>query len=488
MSARRQTPVNSLSIGLVEDANSHTVAGYPARVSTRAGDVLVLHVATTARRFRADFHRAGHQAPPMASVVWAGERAEPRRYDEDWQWPRFDFSVPSDWPSGVYIVVLTPEPGARPPTVEHLGGPALDARTARLLVLVTPSGPRNADVLYKVPILTYHAYNLSGGGSLYGPDGDPQGTAQGGGIARVNLRRPGGGVGGPVKGMPDAHDLATPRQTFAHWDAPFIAWLESNGIACDFCTDLDLHEGRHLDDGYRLLLSAGHDEYWTDEIRRNTETFRDAGGNIANFGANTCWWRIRIAEDDATVCCEKYPPLSTGGDPDGLRYAPDKWWETEPENSLTGVSYRNGGGHWSGIRAPIGYTVQHTDHWAFAGTGMADGDVLGAEHAIVGYECDGARFDRDPTGRARPTGSDGTPTDFTILGIAELPQGASQGWEFSARDDSYPPRAATFGLYTRGGTVFTAATTDWSRALMHDRRVATVTRNVITRLSRDQRN
>ena len=192
-----------------------------------------------------------------------------------------------------------------------------------------------------------------------------------------------------------------------------------------------------------------------------------------------------VAADGTTVCCEKFPPGATGGDPDNLYHVPDKWWEFKPENSLTGVSYRNGGGHWNGARSPIGYTVQRSDHWVLEGTGLSDGDVLGAEQALVGYECDGAQFVRSRGDYARPTGIDGTPVDFEILGVAELPQEPLHGWRFSARADPSPIRAATFGLYERGGTVFTASTTDWSRALTHNGHVERITHNVISRLSSD---
>ena len=45
--------------------------------------------------------------------------------------------------------------------------------------------------------------------------------------------------------------------------------------------------------------------------------------------------------------------------------------------------------------------------------------------------------------------------------------------------------AACMGIYTRGGTVFTAATTDWSHGLRGgDKAVERITRNVLDRLSR----
>lgn len=343
----------------------------------------------------------------------------------------------------------------------------MDSREAGILFVVTPSAPSGRKVLFKIPTFTYHAYNTAGGGSLYS-------------AAQVTMLRPGGGVGGPVKGLPDPYDTASPRQTFAHWDAPFIAWMEENRIESDFCTDLDLHEGQHLHDGYRLLVAAGHDEYWSAEIRRNVTAFRDSGGNIANFGANTCWWRVHVTPDGAGLRCDKFPPgASAEKDPDSSYGCPDHWWESEPENSLIGVSYRNGGGHWDGPRTPLGFTVTDADHWLFSGTGLRTGDVVGRDGALVGYECDGAAYELDASGRPLPTGRDGTPKDFEILGIAPLPG----DWNFAAREAIDSPRAATLGLYTANGTVFTAATTDWARLLATDTQVSAITRNVFTRLS-----
>ncbi|MEV0259875.1 N,N-dimethylformamidase beta subunit family domain-containing protein [Streptomyces sp. NPDC050617] len=463
-----------------------TVDGYPGSPSVRAGETLRLHVSTRAERFRADFFRCGAAVRHMGAMHGTGRYAPPRGQDEDWGWPGHDFDVPEEWPSGVYVAVLSPYGDGSYAEAPEVPADAeeLDARHSRLLFVVTAREPaRTTNILYKVPVFTYHAYNISGGGSLYGPV-DPDDPAPHTGTVTVSLRRPGGGIGGPVKGRPDPHDPRTPRQTFAHWDAPFIAWLEGTGLTADYCTDLDLHESPGISDRYQLLISVGHDEYWSAPIRDNVTAFRDRGGNVALFGANTCWWRVEVTDGGTAVRCAKYPPgVPRGADVDQMRGAPDHWWETEPENTLTGVSYRNAGGHWEGPRAPLGFTVQGTDHKIFADTDLHDGDVLGAEHRLVGYECDGAAFTRDSLGRAVATGKDGTPADFTVLGVADLPQEPAAGWHTAAREDPAPERAATFGLYTRGGTVFTAATTDWPRLLPLDARVRAITGNVITLLS-----
>jgi hypothetical protein len=296
----------------------------------------------------------------------------------------------------------------------------------------------------------------------------------------VSTHRPGGGTGGAIphfsasnniSGSIDSYDAASPRQTFAHWDVPFIAWLEKNGYVVDFCTDLDLHEERDLIAPYRLLLSVGHDEYWSDEMRAHVEAFTRQGGNVAFFSGNTCWWHIEFC--DFTKCAD--------GELHPTAFIRDfETWKKNPENSLTGVSYRNGGGSWIAEREALGYTVQNADHWVYEGTGLRNGDVFGADEHLVGYECDGALFTRDNHGFPVPTGADGTPPDFVILGVGEL---ADKGWQFEARENqNQQSHAATMGLYTRGGIVFTAATTDWTRVLVSNTHVDRITRNVLNRL------
>ena len=50
-------------------------------------------------------------------------------------------------------------------------------------------------------------------------------------------------------------------------------------------------------DGCRLLLSVGHDEYWTWGMRDTVEGFVAGGGNVAFLSGNTCYWQVRIEGD-----------------------------------------------------------------------------------------------------------------------------------------------------------------------------------------------
>jgi hypothetical protein len=128
----------------------------------------------------------------------------------------------------------------------------------------------------------------------------------------------------------------------------------------------------------------------------------------------------------------------------------------------------------------------------FAGTGLARGEAFGRDShpPLVGYECDGAPLDGFDSGsgvaRLAPHARDcGTPPGYQLLAAFPL----------DARWQERPPRegmaagegvhAATCGLFTRNGTVFSAGTTDWAQVLdSGDPVVERITRNVLDRLLR----
>ncbi len=466
------------------------IFGYPDRPSVSPGDELALRVSTDAPQFRVEVHRFGASMTSVFSSDWLDGRDVPHHLPyEDWgepglglhgeelpPWPAYTLAIPADWRSGVYVATLVEGDGhGRERSRADASTP--DAREGKALFVVRSGAPGVAtSLLYKLPLLTYQAYNLVAA-QPYDPE-EQRGTWCLYSVPEpkhlpvevrpsVSLRRPGGGTGGTPFDAANFDPFdPTLRQTFVHWDAPAIAWLEQQGYRLDFCTDLDLHQDAELGllAHYRLLLSFGHDEYWSDEMRANTERFVRAGGNVAFFAGNTCWWRVVF--DDA-VSFRRVQNWFDAPFPDN------------PENRLTGVSFRNGGERdRDDFPTPVGYRVQHADHWAFSSTGLRDGEVFGDAPGeyLVGYECDGAHFDRADLARGvpvRPSGEDGTPRSFVILGVGDV---AASGWGFGNR-------AATMGVYTQGGTVFTGSTTDWARLLRDGAGpVAQITANVVERL------
>jgi hypothetical protein len=462
------------------------IQAFPREPTVTAGESLWLHVSTDAAAFRVEFHRCGDGLHHAGSSEWLeGRHAPPHLPHQDWScdnvglggrelpaWPAHRFPIPAGWRPGVYVAVLREGPDdARPRAVSG------DARQARaLFVLRGSAAGRHGRILYKLPLFTYHAYNQvcaehwaadrpDGGWCLYS-DFDPLPVGL---PLSVSYRRPGGGTGGtPYDGANGDPFDPTPRQTFVHWDARVVAWLERSGYAVELCTDLDLHRDAgtgSLLEPYALLVSAGHDEYWSAEMRDAVEGWVRRGGNAAFFGANTAWWRIAF---------------ESGGT--AFRRAGHWAAAGRPENAMTGVSFRNGGERPLGAPGrPVGFRVQHADHWVYEGSGVLEGECFGdgADEHLVGYECDGAAFDRRTLLGERevvPAGSDGTPSDFLVLGVGDV---AAAGWGLGNA-------AATLGLHAPGGTVFTAATTDWPRLLHPEPNpvVQRVTHNVVERLAR----
>ncbi|MGW0536822.1 N,N-dimethylformamidase beta subunit family domain-containing protein [Streptomyces sp. NPDC003032] len=484
------------------------IEGYVGRESVTAGDCLFLHVSTDAPLFRVRFYRLGKELDFVGESAWKpGTLHSPPVHPDghpgraspavDWDWPAVSFPIPDDWNTGIYLVQFIEGGPGGEEYAEY--APRLDSDSIegfeREFFVVRPRHPgRRARILYKKSTLTRHAYNRSDrrgeerAASLYdnpvyqrGGDGAPRGH-------KVSLHRPGGVI-----------DLA-------YWDAPFISWLERNDYAVEYCTDLDLHEDPEFLAPYDLLLSVGHDEYWSAAMRAHVEQFVRDRGNVAFLSANTCWWRVHPTEGNTAFVSDTdhhvgdmYPHLP----------ATDLWWRPrpegvgDPENGLTGVSFRNGGmwpsSEWPGDRPRAGYTVQHADHWIYEGTGLRDGsdggipDALGAGTPLIGYECDGAAFAYDSDGIAWATGIDGSPESFLILGIHVLDPVHEDfhhfkwgHWNGAVREPAITsPRAATMGLYTAGGTVFTAGTTDWPVVCgrEQDPGVVRVTRNLLDRLT-----
>jgi hypothetical protein len=497
---------------LSNETDTRVIEGYLWRESIVVGEQLHIHASTDAAFFRVDLYRIGavpefagsagcfpgRYGPAPAHPDGVADHASPA---VDWYWPAYEFTTPSHWNPGVYVAFFVESGSDTPLVTAETGRPPGDVPYdvddlkghGREFFILRPCVPGGAKILYKKSSFTRHAYNRSDGpgieraSSLYdnavyvsGDGVEPRGH-------KVSMHRPGG-----------IDDLA-------YWDAPFIAWLERAGYQVEFCTDLDLHSDPELLSFYRLLLSVGHDEYWTTEMRVNVETFVEAGGNVAFFSANTCWWRVHVTDSGTALVADTDHRV---GEVYPHEPATDQWWAPKPsgagvpENTMTGVSFRNGGmwpGQWPGDRPCPGFTVQHADHWVYEGTGLRDSsdggmaDVLGAGLPLIGYECDGAAFRYVGDGVARATGTDGTPESFLILGIAVLEpvhedlHGIRKGyWNCASREvGTTGPRAATMGVYTRNGTVFTAATTDWPVIVARgcDEGVDRVTRNVLDRLS-----
>ena len=449
-----------------EKANVLFIEAYTGWNSYVPGEEVGFHVSTSAPTFSMKIARVGKEA----EVVWeqSGLKGSQHLVPENASshgcgWPTaLKVEIPDDWESGYYEVSLF---------VEDKGGKFFQRgrRTAegRCFFVVKSAHPgRDTKILLQLTTNTYNAYNNWGGSSLYYFNG--RGNLQG---YRVSFDRP-------------------PASQFFMWELPFVMWAEENGYKIDYAVNSDLEFNPELLDYYRLVLSVGHDEYWSTPMRDNLEAFIADGGNVAFFSGNTCCWQVRSEDEGRALTSwkENYPK-----DPFyGLGHYPlvSTLWSHHllgrPENEMTGVGFLKGGFHKSQdilMKGSGAFTVHRPNHWVFKGTGLKRGDEFGGNDTIVGYECDGCELEwRD--GLPFPTNRDGTPESFSVLctAPARWQPSDAQFYELWSRDDM---GAACLGIYTQGGTVFTAATTDWSHGLSGgDPIVMQITKNILDRLSK----
>jgi hypothetical protein len=442
------------------------VEGYAGKVSYAPEEEVTLHVSTTAASYSVEIARVG--AKREVVMTKSGIRGGPHPVPEDASshgcaWPAsFTFNVPPDWKSGYYQVILR---------VSDNGGRYVqrNRRTAEgeCFFIVRPDKPRQrTKILLQLSSNTYNAYNNWGGFSLYSYNGRAQ--VQG---HRVSFLRP-------------------PASQFPNWEQPFVAWAESNGYVLDYCANSDLEFRPELLANYKLVLSVGHDEYWSAPMRDHLEDFIGRGGNVAFFSGNTCCWQVR-SEDNGTALTSwkqwyNLDPVYPTGEHRSLTTLWSHHLVNRPENQLTGVGFLFGGYHRSHgqfMDGKASYTVHRPGHWLFEGTGLKQGDEFGGKDTIVGYECDGCEFTIE-NGLPTPTGRDGTPTNFNILATCPARWHPDDAFWYE-RFDQKRVGASVVGVYTRGGTVFTCGSTDWAHGLRgKDPVVERITRNVLDRLSK----
>ena len=431
--------------------------GYTDQLSYTPGDTVRFHV-SSAVPYSLEVARLG----PKREVVWRKDDlpACPHPVPADASargcgWPAARaLAVPDDWRTGYYECRLTAKGDGKP-------------LNSAAFFVVRPRQPgKDSRVLLQLATNTYNAYTNWGGYSLYAYHGRHK--VQG---RRVSFDRP-------------------QHSQFDRWELPFVQWAEANGYALDYAVNSDLEFRPELLKHYKLVLSVGHDEYWSSPMRDHLEAYIGGGGNVAFFSGNTCCWQVRSEDDGRALACWKQ---SFGDDPyyraGNFKLLSTLWGHYlvgRPENQLTGVGFLWGGyrkSHGQFMDDPAEYAVHRPDHWLLAGTGLKRGDKFGNKDTIVGYECDGCEL-AWKDGLPYPTHADGTPPGFEVVATCPArwhPDDSEwyEKWEKGRTGN------AVIGTYARGGTVVTVGSTDWSHGLRgNDPVVVRVTKNVLDKLGK----
>ena len=408
----------------VDPGADHGIEGYADQIAVTSGQPFRLYVSTIAPEFTATAYRIGYYHGVGARQVWKSPELTGRVQTPPQFAPgvntvstRWEPSATVDttgWPEGSYLVRL-----------DAVGAAAGTVKGARFVPVTVRSPSTEGRVVLVNAVTTWQAYNTYGGYDLYkGPDG------------RYGLRS-------RIVSFDRPYDT-TGADRFQNYEQSAIQFAEktaaSHGFQLAYVTDAELNDDPGLFKGARAVITLGHDEYWSAQMRATLTQARDAGTNIAFLGANAIFRHIRFGDSPLGRGRLEIDYKNSEEDPIHVtdpREATQDWRNSpdpRPENVLTGVFYECN-------PANADYVVFDPSNWLLQGTGVHKGQRI---KGLVGVE-----YDRVVSG---PT----TPRPMDTLSHSPISCG---GHRNSFSDSAY---------YTvpSGAGVFAVGTMRWNCALV----------------------
>ena len=399
---------------ITHPARLYQLEGFADHTDVLPGDSFRLFVSTTAPSFVVRAFRMGWYGGDLARLIWT---SRPTRGQSQpgpkiiqpgsmavapWQ-PSLTVTT-TDWPPGSYLLRLDASTGVQSYVPIVIRSPSVTGR----VVLISA-------------VTSYQAYNGWGQYSLYG---GPGGSFANRG-RRVTFDRP----------LSYSHGAGA----YFQLELPLVVFAERLGLPLGYVTSVDLDMYPGLLGGARAVVSEGHDEYWSPSMRAALTRARDGGANLAFFGANAIFRKIRFESSplgpDRIEVNYKIPqedPLYGKADAAVTGNWPT-WPDPDPESALIGQSYVC----WVASNFPM--VVTDPGNWIWRGSGLRRGQEL---PGLVGPEFDQVNPEE--------------PTPHPIEVIARTP--VSCGAPPTYSDVSYYVARSKAG-------VFDAGTEDWICAL-----------------------
>jgi hypothetical protein len=324
---------------------STTIQGFADPFSVNVGGSINFKIQTPATSYKVDLYRMGYyggdgarlvtsltpnisvsQSQPTCNTNTVTGLVDCGNWGVSATW-----RVPTSAVSGVYFARIYRTDGTT---------------GANQIPFVVTNNASHSKIVFMTSDETWQAYNDWGGYNLY------HGNATGnpwccdwqnpGRAVQVSYNRP----------FATRSDTPNGQDFFFYAEFPMIRFLEKNGYDLSYVSQIDVAQSgaATMLEQHKVLMDAGHSEYWDAADRANVTAARNAGVNLAFFTGNTMWWKTRWASSqyggepfrtlvsykeslDSVQSDPADPPTWTGAwrDP---RYSPPG--DAQPENSLTG--------------------------------------------------------------------------------------------------------------------------------------------------------
>ena len=422
---------------------------------------------------------------------------------EDAGWEEaFCWTVPADLPSGIYAAHLT-----------------CDGGEDYLPFAVTPgAGQPQAPIAFLLPTVTYQIYaNQRFRDPIRQALNQPTELAQspedrymrehnlmctydahtdGTGVCYASRLRPLLNIRPGYRSPPQSLAGGWPRLLNA--DMHLVHWLDQKGFAYDVITDDDLHaEGASLLQGYRVVVTGTHPEYWTGPMLDGLSQYRESGGRLMYLGGNGFYWitsfdpnRPHVTEvrrwrgSRAWEGREGEHYHSTTGEMGG------NWrYRNRAPQKMLGVGFTSQG---SGVNRPYRLLPDSRDpRAAFIFEGIEEDELIGDIPALVlghgagGFEIDRVDYDQGTPRHALVLARTHDHPDSYQLVIED--QLCSTPFTGGSQNDLVHADMV-YCEGPNGGTVFSVGSISWCSCLSYrggDNNVSRVTENVLRAFAAD---
>ena len=425
------------------------IQGFATEISTNLGETVQFKVKTHSPRYRIDIYRMGWYGGDGARLIQTIRpsvplpQAQPECFTHNpgitsqsvtrlvdcGNWSvSASWSVPRDAVSGIYIARLVREddepeswraegdytaPMRQPSPDPHSYGAvglgqlrdAIKEKRASHIIFVVRDDTGRSDILFQTSDPTWVAFNRYGGSSLYGSW--PGIFGAGGGAPIVATR-----AFMVSYNRPFINRQGFLNDQFFNSEYPMVRWLERNGYNVSYFSGVDTDRRGEEIREHRIFLSAGHDVFWSGAQRRNIESARDAGVNLAFFASSAGFWRSRYeASNDGRQTPYRtlvsYRETLADGKIDSEK---EEWTGTwrdsrvfnplgpKPENAVTGTLHTVGGFRNDRLAVPAQYGKLRFWRNTEVAT-QVDGKTALLGKGVLGHE-----LDQDLDNGFRPAG------------------------------------------------------------------------------------
>jgi hypothetical protein len=454
-------PGTAASVSKIAGADSTSIMGFATDISVNLGGTISFKVKTSTSKYTIGIYRIGYyqgsgarliatlnpsatlpQTQPACKTATATGLMDCGNWAVSASW-----AVPNTAVSGLYYALLS---DGNSSAFSHIP-------------FIVRNDASHADIAFKTNDTTWAAYNDYGGNSLYYGNTNSGCGAFGqytcGRAYKVSYNR-------PFNLENESSGYGTSNYLW-YAEYPMVRWLEANGYNVAYISSIDTERAPLMLQNHKVILSSGHDEYWSGGERAALESARDAGVNIASFTGNTAFWKTRWENSidgsntayrtlvsyketvDVKVEDPLDPPTWTGTWRDATFSPPADGGR--PENALLGTIFMVNRGSAAPVLSSAFAKLRFWRNTAVAGLTGSQTATLASQ--LIGYE-----WDLDADNGFRPAGL--VDMAATSIDVPELLQDYG---------NTYVPGTAVWGptLYRAPshGLVFSAGTVQWAWGL-----------------------